>query len=289
MKTLIIGYGYLGSRVAGLLREQGDTVFGTTRSLERARSLEGKGIVPVLADVLQPETLTAFPQVDRMLYAVGFDRSSGRTMREVYVEGLRNVLDHHERWSGRWVYASSTGVYGQSQGEWVDEDSPTEPSSVSGQVCLDAEQLALSTQGSAATILRFSGLYGPGRLLRKGSLLGGEPIVGNPNAYLNLIHVDDAALASIRALDHGKPGRLYLVSDDRPVPRREFYELLAHELGAPRPRFVPLSPESHGTGRDTSNRRVCNQRIKSELGVFPRFPDITTGVPSAVAAEWGRG
>ncbi len=131
-------------------------------------------------------------------------------------------------------------------------------------------------------ILRLSGLYGPGRIIRREALERGEPIAADPEAYLNMIHVDDAAAAAVAALDRGESGRVYLASDDRPVTRREFYGLAAEALGAPAPRF---DPPAAGAGREGSHKRVANRRLRAELGVALAYPDVTTGLPAAIRAE----
>jgi nucleoside-diphosphate-sugar epimerase len=281
-KTLIVGTGYLGERVARLLVDRGDRVFGTTRSLGRAIELSRMGIEAIVADVTVPDSLARLPEVDRVLYCVGFDRSKGLSIRTVYVDGLRRALGHLIDRAGKLVYAGSTGVYGQDDGEWVAEDSPTEPRSESGRACLEAESVIRTYELLPSTILRYSGLYGPERIMRREALLKGEPIVGDPEKYLNLIHIDDAAKVAIAALDRGQPGGLYLASDDRPAPRREFYALAAQTLNAPPPRFEPPEPDSPKAGRDESNKRVSNARMKAELGVVLTYPDIASGVPAAI-------
>jgi nucleoside-diphosphate-sugar epimerase len=287
-KTLIVGCGYLGKRVARLLSERGDRVFGTTRSLGRGIELARWGIEAVVADVTVPDSLARLPEVDRVLYCVGFDRSKGVPIRAVYVDGLRHALGHLIERAGKLVYASSTGVYGQDDGGWVDEDSPAEPRSESGRACLEAEGVVRSYEADGrlpATILRFSGLYGPGRIMRRDALMEGKPILGDPEKYLNLIHIDDAATAAVAALERGQPGSLYLVSDDRPAPRREFYDLAAEVLGAPEARFEAPESGSPKAGREESNKRVSNARMKAGLGVTLAYPDITSGVPASIRAD----
>jgi nucleoside-diphosphate-sugar epimerase len=285
MTTLIVGCGYLGRRVGERLARRGERVFGTTRSVEKAPILTNLGIEPVIATVLDPGSLAALPAADRVLYCVGFDRSAGVAMRTVYVKGLRDVLD---RLDGRLIYVSSTGVYGQTEGEWVDETSPTEPTHESGRVALDAERLARvvgNERGWPLIVLRYSGLYGPGRIVRRASLERGEPIAGDPSRFLNLIHIDDAADAAIAALDRGAPGAVYLASDDRPVERREYYTRAARLLNAPEPRFEIPEPGTADAHRDAANKRVANRRLREELRVTLQFPDITTGLPAALQAE----
>ena len=279
MSTLIVGCGYLGRRVGRLLASRGECVFGTTRSEERAQQLVAWNIEPHVADVLDPDTLEHLPAVDRVLYCVGFDRTAGIPLRTVYVDGLRQALERLTTRSGRVVFASSTGVYGQDDGGWVDEDSPTEPRHESGRVALDAEDV-VRRSGIPSIILRFSGLYGPGRIVRREALLRGEPIGGDPQKYLNLVHIDDAAQAAAAALERGNAGRIYVISDDRPIERREYYTLAAECLGAPPPRFVPVE-----SPREVANKRVSNRRMKEELIVTLEYPDIRTGVPAALLAE----
>ena len=286
MSTLIVGCGALGRRVGRLLAGRGETVFGLVRSQARGDELAALGIVPVIADVLDAASLSRLPAVERVLYCVGFDRSAGVTMRTVYVEGLRNVLDRLAGRVGRWVYASSTSVHGQEDGDWIDEDSPAEPRHESGRVCLDAENL-IRERGGDVVVLRFAGLYGPGRIVRRAMVERGELIVGDPSKYLNLIHLDDAAGASVAAFDRGEGGRTFLACDDRPVERREYYELVARCLGAPPPRFLFPAPEGIEGRRDETNKRVSNRRLRSDLGVHLAYPDITTGVPASLLAETG--
>jgi nucleoside-diphosphate-sugar epimerase len=283
MTTLIVGCGYLGRRIGRTLALRGERVFGTTRSTSAARALEPWGIEPVIANVLDRSSLRVLPRVEHVAWCVGYDRSSGATLRSVYIDGLRNFLSSVQP-AMRLVYASSTGVYGQTRGEWVDESSATEPASESGRVCLDAE-VALRRFGEEARVsvvcLRYAGLYGPGRIVRRDAVARGEVLSGDPERYLNLIHIDDAASAAVAALDAAHLNPLYVASDDRPVPRREYYELVARCLGAPLPRFM-TARETEDPVRDGANKRASNLRIKAELGFAPRFPDLCQGVPDAL-------
>src|SRR4051794_14879290 len=127
--TLLVGCGYLGSRVADLLRHAGDAVLATTRKPERADELRRAGYQPVLLDVLRPAPL---PRVDAVVYAVGMDRSAGASMRSVYVDGLANVLTALQG-TPRLVYVSSTSIYGPISGE-VDERAEPVPADEAGRV-----------------------------------------------------------------------------------------------------------------------------------------------------------
>ncbi len=177
MAKLIVGCGYLGSRVARRWRDAGDEVFVVTRSDEHARRFAEQGLRPIVADVLRAETLVALPAADTVLYAVGYDRTAGASIHDVYVSGLQAVLNALPERTGRFLYASSSGVYGQSQGESVDENSPTTPTREGGRACLAAEQaLAAHPFGPRAIVLRFAGLYGPGRIPQAGAIRHGQPV-----------------------------------------------------------------------------------------------------------------
>jgi len=280
MDKLIIGCGYLGSRVAARWLADGHRVFATTRKLERADELRRLGLDPVICDVLDPASLKQLPPVTTVCHAVGLDRAAGRSMREVYVAGLRNVLDALPR-PERFIYISSTGVYGQCDGEAVDETAVTEPVEESGKIVLEAEQL-LHGRLPGAVILRFAGIYGPGRLLRRQALEAGEAIVGDAEKWLNLIHVEDGAAAVLAAEAHGQPGRIYNVSDDAPVRRRNFYSLLAQLLKAPAPNFVSPAPGVPLPAHERANRRIVNRGLRQELAVALQYPSCTQGLPAAV-------
>lgn len=274
---LIIGCGYLGRRAAARWTATGRTVAALTR--RNADTLRNLGVTPVVGDVLDPTSLRALPAAGTVLYAVGMDRASGRSMREVYLDGLRHVLDTLPT-PRRFVYVSSTGVYGQTDGSWVDETSVTEPAEESGRIGLDAERL-LREKLPAAIVLRFAGIYGPDRLLRKQPLLKCEPLVGDPEKWLNLIHVDDGADAVLAAEAHAAPGETYTVADDEPVRRRDFYTLLAELLHAPPARFEPRDEPG------AANRRVSNRTARARLNWVPRFPSYRAGLPAAVRDSAG--
>lgn len=281
MRThLVIGCGYLGRRVAASRVVTGHRVYATTRRAARAAELRALGAEPVVCNVLVPEGLSALPDAEVVVYCIGFDRAAGRSMREVYVGGLGNVLAELARREAagarpaRFVYVSSTGVYGQSDGGWVDEAAATEPVEESGRVVLEAERL-LRGRRPDAVVLRFAGIYGPGRLIGATAVRESEPLSGDPDRWLNLIHVEDGAAAVEGAAARGRPGEVYNVCDGRPVRRRDFYARLADVLGVPPPRFAaPACPDP--------GRRVLNRRMREELGVALRYPSYEEGLPASL-------
>lgn len=281
---LIIGCGYLGMRIAQAWQQQGHRVFALTRS--RAETFRALGWEPLVGDITQPGTLPPWPEAATILYAVGMDRSSGRSFREVYVDGLRQVLTTLPR-EGRLIYVSSTSVYGQCHGELVDENSPTEPIEESGQIILEAEHL-LRTLRPSAILLRFAGIYGPDRVLRRSALLAGQPLIGDADKWLNLIHVDDGVQAVLLAETRAAAGELYIVSDNHPVRRRDFYTEAARLLGAPPARFEPLPPGAPPPPMERGNRRLNASKIRLQLGFTPQFPTYVEGLAHAIATSSDR-
>ena len=259
-RKLIIGCGYLGRRVARRWIAQGETVFALTRSAERAREFRASGIEPIVGDVTDPASLAELPAVETALYAVGLDRDSEKSMLEVYVGGLDNVLKQAAGNVGRLLYISSTSVYGQNTGEWVDESSECRPETENGKLCLEAEQL-LRSRIPEGNILRLAGIYGPGRLVaRVAALRAGLVLEGNPDAWLNLIHVDDAVAAILACERLGRPGATYVVCDDHPIRRLEYYSLLANLIGAPPPKSL-LPPLARGGHWGSRQSRTESQTI----------------------------
>ena len=257
-------------------------VYGTTRSPEKGERLSSLGIQPVLLDITRPLDPGSLPETDRVLYCVGIDRKEGDSIRAVHLDGLSRVLDAL-RVRGpiaRLVHVSSTSVYGESQGEWVTEETPPNPKTEAGRACLEAEQ-CVSRSRFDASILRYSGLYGPGRIIGKGALEKREAISGDPEGWLNLIEIDDAAEAAIAVLDQGKAARTYLATDDRPVRRREYYERVARWLNVDPPRFSTAVVARS----DRSDKRVSNRRIQDELGFRLQSAEIEAGLRRVFSNE----
>jgi nucleoside-diphosphate-sugar epimerase len=270
--VLVIGCGYLGRRVATAWKNRGRVVHAFTRG--RADELTAAGFVVVPGDVTNPSSLKTLPPAQTVLYAVGRDRSAPNTMQEVFVDGLANVLDALPL-PEKFLYVSSSSVYGQTTGEWVTEESPTEPAEESGRVVLEAERL-LGGRLPTAVILRFAGIYGPDRLLREKAIRVGEPLIGDADKWLNLIHVDDGVRAVLAAEERAEPGQTLNVSDGSPVTRRDYYSELARVLGAPPARFDP-GPNARGE----THRRVSNAKARGRLGFVPAFRDYHSGLAAS--------
>jgi len=273
VRRLVVGCGYLGERIAHIWREAGDEVYATTRG-NRVGGLSRAGLRPIVLDVTQGPRLGDLPEVNTVVFAVGRARRSGATMFDIHVTGLRAVLDALPGSTGRVIYASSTGVYAQNAGEWVDETSVCEPVREGGKACLSGERLlSAHARGRDAVVLRLAGLYGPGRVPRSADVAQGRQVAGSPDAYLNLIHVEDAARAVVAAAALG-PGtiRTYVVSDGNPPRRAEYVRLLATRLGAAPPVFE---------GGSGLGKRVRNDRAVHELGLRLQYLSYREGLAAS--------
>jgi putative transcription antitermination factor YqgF len=267
MSRLVVGCGYLGSRVASRWLEGGDRVWAITRSPERAAELASRGIEPIVADVTREETIRDLPDVATVFWAVGFDRGSGSSHRDVHVTGLGLLLDALPG-RPRPILSSSTGVWGDETGSIVDETTPAHPSREAGLVLLEAEDLVRRHRLGPGVALRFAGLYGPGRLPRLADLQAGRPLPADPETWLNLIHVDDAASVVCAAAAADSPAALYVVSDGHPVRRRDWYGHLAACIGGPPPTWDTSAPRSRG-----ADKRVDSSRLFRDLPVTLAHPD----------------
>src|SRR5437763_16613030 len=128
MSKLVFGCGYLGLRVAAGWRATGHELFAMTRSVDRAAKLEQQGLRAIIGDVASRQALAGkLPVAETVLYAIGYDPSGGRTREEVQIDGLRNVLNALPADTGRIIFISTTGVYGQTSGQWIDEETLCEP------------------------------------------------------------------------------------------------------------------------------------------------------------------
>ncbi len=283
MSKLVVGCGYLGGRVARRWHQAGQEVFVLTRSAERAEQFRREGLLPFVADVTQPEALAGLPAAETVLWSVGFDRRSGSTRRAVYVEGLRAVLDALPAGTRRVVFISSTGVYGESGGGWVDEESPCRPTREAGRVLLAAERmLAGHRLGGGVIVLRLAGFYGPGRIPKLADLLAEKSIPAAAGGYINLIHATDAVSVILAAEEQAKPPRTYNVAGGHPTLRRDFYTYLAGLLGLPRPMFVDPSTDDPDEQRGHGSKRISNARMLAELKVTLVYPSYREGLAAIV-------
>ena len=290
MKTLIIGCGYVGVQLGSDLVGQGHQVCGLTRSSDRDAELAERGIEPIHADITNPDSLAKLPtDFDWVVFCVSSGRGSTvETYRSVYLEGMRNVL----AWlrdcpPKKFVYTSSTSVYGQHIGEHVHEDDDACPRTETGKILLETENALLKSVKESSipgVILRVAGIYGPGRLHYVELFNRGEAaIYGRQGRHLNMVHRDDVARAIACALENAKPGRIYNVCDDEPVTQLHFYNWLASMLLKPIPKHLPAESEPQRK-RGTGDKLIINRRIKMELGFNFKFPNFRQGFDHELAA-----
>ncbi len=272
----IVGCGYLGRALARRLRSDGVAVFATTRA--RAAELAAAGVTPITLDVTDADScraLSDYGRVDAWVYAVGYDRRASASMATVYIDGVRNVLAHLP--PAPVIAVSSTSVYGDASGGWVTESTPPNPRDESGRVVLAAEAVWRELR-PAAMLLRFAGLYGPGRLLREAALRAGQPLASWADGWLNLIHVEDGAAAIAELLARGfGAGGTFNASDGHPVTRREFYTHLAERLGAPAAQFADV-----GAAPGEANRRIDSRELWALLGRGPAYESYVEGIAGSL-------
>ncbi len=286
--VLIVGCGYLGRRVAALEQSEGARVTGVVRSAGSARSLEKAGIEPRIADLDAPETLEAMPLHRARVYYLAPPPSSGTT--DPRIEALLAQAEHEAARPRRVVLLSTTGVYGDCHGEWVDERRAPRPQADRARRRLAAEQVLqtwAARTGIAAVILRVPGIYGPGRLpverLRKGA-----PVLQEDEApYSNRIHVDDLARACLAAARRGRPGAVYNASDGQPTTMTDYFFQVADALGLPRPPVLDREQARRelSTGMLSylaESKRIDNRRLREELGVEFQYPDLARGLASCL-------
>ena len=273
MRILIVGCGYVGSALGLLLASEGHTVFGLRRNVA---ALPGT-IKPVRADLSAPlPSGTLPPNLDAVVCAASPGGSSDGAYRTAYVDGPRNILSALEQQSvERLVLVSSTGVYGQKDGEWVDEGSPTEPASTSGRRLLEGEALVLGGP-IPATVLRLGGIYGPGRTSMIERALRNPPPEDAPPQYTNRIHRDDCAGAVRHLLGLPDPEPVYLGVDHEPADRRTVAEWLAARSGHDLPVNPNTTPNEPRDRPGRTNKRCSNERLLRSGYEF-RYPTFREG------------
>lgn len=270
--VLVVGAGYVGGVAARLLAAQGLHVTAVRREPDPADD----GVHWLAADVTTPKGLAALPgTADAVVFALSPGSRDEARYRQVHVDVPAAVVDHLANTPTRTLLTVSTAVYGQDDGSVVDESSPTDPSSATARVLVEAEQ-ALVDLGPRTTSLRLGGIYGPGRTRLVDQVRAGEATCA-PGQWTNRIHRDDAAAAIVHVLGLDDLPTVLNVVDDTPVEKCEVLRWLADELGAP----APTVDEGAGRSRGSA-KRVSNALLRS-TGFRPAFPSFREGYGAMLA------
>jgi nucleoside-diphosphate-sugar epimerase len=288
MKTLIVGCGYIGTSLGAELSRQGHEVFGLRRNSAAESQLKSAGIRHLTGDITNPRDLIRLPAPFDWIVNCAAASSAGapENYRRVYLEGTRNLVS----WlsvapPAKFVYTSSTSVYGQSDGSLVVEASPTKPEAETARILVETEQVLLEAarqDNFPAVILRIAGIYGPGRGYWLKQFLSGEArIEGEGERILNMIHRDDVVGAVIAALKHAPLPSVYNAVDNEPVSQLDFFKWLAERLGKPMPPFAAEDFEVNRK-RGVTNKRVSNLRLRRQLGYEFKYPTFRQGYEAEI-------
>lgn len=274
-RLLIIGAGYIGQALADRVQSQWD-VFTARRSPREDRN-------SVVCDVSRPETLKDLPDVDAIFYAVAADESSDEAYKKAYADGLGNVLAAYARRRPRFILASSTSVYAENQGGWVHEDDGVLVTTGPSRFIVEGEK-ALLASGFPGAILRFGGLYGPGRTAFARRILNREePLSRGVSAFANRTHRDDAIGIAAFLLDDKSPAmRVINAVDSEPAGRNEVILWMLDHLGMDRQGYPEVEGPVKGLHR--GHKRISNERIR-KLGYSFLYPSYREGYAALLKEE----
>lgn len=278
---MIVGCGDVGSRLGRQLAARDWRVHGLRRNIA-ALPFE---VLPVSGDLAQLECPDTWPvgKLDYLVFCAAATQHDEAGYRAAYVDGLRNTLgwlQQRGQVPRRLLFVSSSGVYAQRDGEWIDEASPAEAQSYSGSVMLEAERVALES-GIPASVVRLTGIYGPGREWLLKQVREGYRVASEPPLYTNRIHAEDAAglLAALLEADRSGValGACYLGVDNEPAALHEVVGWLREQLGV-----THWSDEQ--SVRRAGSKRCSNARARA-LGWAPRYPSFREGYAAILAGK----
>lgn len=279
----IVGCGDIGRLLAAKWRERGANVTALVRSEAGRRRLQGLGLNTVDGDLDQPQSLAGLDLADTVLYylAPPPPRGEGDPRMHHFLGALRaGSLPR------RIIYISTSGVYGDTGGAWVTEESPANPQTARARRRLDAETALRrfgAAQGVPVIILRLGGIYGPGRLPRE-RLEKGLPVLNETECgYTNRIHAEDLVTILLLAAEKGRGDNIYNVSDGQPGNMTQYFNAVADALGLPRPPSLPMAAAREQLSEAmlsylTESRRMDNRKLLREFGLTLRYPDLATGL-----------
>ncbi|MCA0962317.1 SDR family oxidoreductase [Salipiger bermudensis] len=284
-RLLSLGHGYSAQALARHLLPQGWTVLGTTRDPDKAERLRAEGIVPLLWDRAAVEE--ALGRVSHVLISAGPDAEGDPALRLCGAAIAERAAQFD--WVG---YLSTTGVYGDHGGGWVDEDTPLTPGTRRGAMRLAAEQAWRAIPDLPLHIFRLAGIYGPGRGPFAKVRAGTARRIVKPGQVFSRIHVEDIARVLEASIGQPAPGAVYNVCDDDPAPPQDVILHAAELLGLAPPPEEPFDEAEMGAMARSfyaESKRVSNRRIKEDLGVTLSYPDYRAGLAALLEDETNAG
>ncbi|MFH1605540.1 MAG: SDR family oxidoreductase [Pseudomonadota bacterium] len=285
-RLLIIGCGDIAMRaLPQAVRNY--QVFGLIRSRAQAERIAVLGATPIEGDLDDPATLSSLAEcADLVLHLAPPGQSGERDQRSANLIAALSA-----RPPERLVYISTSGVYGDCRGDWVDEDRPLAARNTRAVRRVDAERMLLAwakQSGAAVSILRVPGIYAAERLPLAQLRCGAPVLRAEDDVYTNHIHADDLAAVCLIALERGTAGRAYNASDDSEMKMGDYFDLVADRARLPRPPRITRAAAEAGAISEglmsfmRESRRLVNTRMKAELGVRLRYPSVLDGVPPLV-------
>lgn len=274
-KTLLsFGHGYSARALAAVLIPQGWRVIGTTRTAEKAEAIAATGVEPLVWP--GGDVMPALAEATHVLISAGPTADGDPVLNELR-EAIASKATDLE-WLG---YLSTTGVYGDHAGDWVDEETPLTPTTKRGQMRKDAEEAWRAIPGLPLHIFRLAGIYGPGRGPFEKVRQGTARRIIKQGQVFSRTHVEDIAQVLAASIARPAPGTAYNVCDDDPAPPQEVIAHAATLLGLPVPPAIPIEQaEMTPMARSfyAESKRVRNERIKTALGVRLRYPTYREGL-----------
>lgn len=288
MKVAVLGCGYVGAEFARQAKAAGHEVLGVVRSEASRDKLRAEGLAAEAFDLYAGDWAMLPKQFDAVVYAASTGGGGPEAYALAYDVGVKRALAWaRDVGAQAFAFTSSTGVYRQDDGSLVDEESIVGGAPTADAI-LGGERAVLSSGFAKARVLRFGGLYGPGRHHMVDQLRRGENVIGGRvDHYINYLHRDDAASSVLAALVGGPAGaRVYNVGDGCPVTKEALARWIAERLGQSAPVFDPSAPAGPRVakgGRTQPSRIVATGRIRAELGWKPAFTDVFAGLAPFLA------
>jgi nucleoside-diphosphate-sugar epimerase len=284
-KTLLcFGIGYSAEALSDLLYKRGWSVIGTTRDAARAQKLQSKRYEIYALDSLSPEV---FLRATHMLHSV----PPGKDGDEVLLRYQKNIVDAPNL---KWLaYLSTTGVYGNHEGAWVDETTAVKPQSRRQEMRVQTENAFLQlykNHNVPSHVFRLAGIYGPDRSVVDDIRAGQSRRIYKQGQVFSRIHVEDIAQVLLASVDNPAPGEIYNVCDDEPAPAHEVVAYACERMNVEIPPLIPFEQAGlSDMGREfySANRRVSNRKIQEKLAVKLLYPSYREGINALVNVNEG--